>query len=945
MRKGFSTKVVVLFGVVLSLLTVPGPATTTLHIPYVQLGRALPQLCDTQNPPNSCSEYWYPAGPAMDVYSATVFSGVESEYLNLESASPSIDFSDAPVSAVDLGMYQTSSNFRVTHQVETGVGEIEFNMANNFWGCQFYFGVQNPSGFPSNCGIDIRQGIAHLIDKTLFVTNEPSLHGLAYAIDNPLPLSNGGLPQPNPCAWDTFHPETGSQCKVGAVGGTAYHLAPATGNVFPWQPNYGSQDFCAAADHFIAASLATGKDTNCVLTGIAPYVTSHPVDLFIRNDVPILLHLGQSLAEEICALFGQGFQVYCTPYLPVTSGPLGTFPGYNTSNTQVTPSWGIYTAGAGFGSHFSNPFEDVLEHLAETISADPFDSSLYWVYSSRFVSGVSGWDSGTCSLAASNAGICPQGATLPCSSSAIPSVSSPDYMYVCDPSYDSLDNQMEFAPCVSASGDPAFGQSTPTFANCPGTSQLTGLSAGYKTEDLFGQRVYSIPVYSLNVQNVYLNNGWIRVINADGAGSNNFFTALNAWTPTPALVAQGSGVLRQGLSQSTRSVNPYIASSAYDFAIIGLIYDNLLSVNPVSNGQAFGGLAISYQSLPNSSLTYAPPAHTATTYRFTLRNDIFFHDGTHVSAFDVAFSYLSLVMSGGFLGAGANLMTGVTILGPQQLDIGLSNPDSNGIFELLALTSLPILPGGYWTNTGQASLWKDRITKCTATGAACYPAQYTLTGTSGMVPSVNCVFSCANFPSTLMIVDPNKADQASYDPLLNGILIGSGPWKCDSLDGTTIGSGCSSTGAMNPPPGGSYVLHRFGKGLLPGSSVSGAYFRSNGNLAAYLWSQDTGDITHDFLNFSVVASCFGTAVTSTGPCAHFQRGIGANGGPISVGLSQVAIVNRFVGLNWISPWNWAASPPVGIGLLPPVLYENSITLNPSNVAGCTTPYPMGGYDC
>jgi len=124
------------------------------------------------------------------------------------------------------------------------------------------------------------------------------------------------------------------------------------------------------------------------------------------------------------------------------------------------------------------------------------------------------------------------------------------------------------------------------------------------------------------------------------------------------------------------------------------------------------------------------------------------------------------------------------------------------------------------------------------------------------------------------------------------------------------------------------------RALAPASSVSGIYFRSNGNLAAYLWSQDTGDITHDFLNFSVVASCFGAAVTSTGPCAHFQRGIGANGGPISVGLSQVAIVNRFVGLNWVAPFNWATSPPVGIIPLAPVLYENTITLNPASVAGC-----------
>ncbi len=186
---------------------------------------------------------------------------------------------------------------------------------------------------------------------------------------------------------------------------------------------------------------------------------------------------------------------------------------------------------------------------------------------------------------------------------------------------------------------------------------------------------------------------------------------------------------------------------------------------------------------------------------------------------------------------------------------------------------------------------------------------------------------------------------AGYDPIVNHSLVGSSAYTCGVVTSSGSSTSCSSTGAMNPPVGGSYVLSRFGKGLAPASSVSGIYFRSNGNLAAYLWSQDTGDITHDFLNFSVVASCFGAAVTSTGPCAHFQRGIGANGGPISVGLSQVAIVNRFVGLNWVAPFNWASSPPVGIIPLAPVLYENTITLNPASLVGCTSPYPTGGYDC
>jgi len=296
-----------------------------------------------------------------------------------------------------------------------------------------------------------------------------------------------------------------------------------------------------------------------------------------------------------------------------------------------------------------------------------------------------------------------------------------------------------------------------------------------------------------------------------------------------------------------------------------------------------------------------------------------------------------LKATGAYIGSGAAPMTGVTILGPSQFDINI-NPV--GPLTVLTIASLPILPGAYWTSAGSLA-WSSGVSACTSTGATCYPSQYTLTGSG--TPTVACALNCASFPASLMNVNLQQTG-AAYDPIVNHTFVGSGPWQCGTV--TSAGSGtCTSSGAQDPPVGGSYTLTRFGKGLAPASSVSSIYFRSNGNLAAYLWSQNTGDMTHDFLNFSVIASCFGAPVTSSGPCAHFQQGIGANGGPISVSLSQIAIVNRFVGVNWVAPFNWATAPPVGIIPLQPVLFENTLTLNPASIAGCTLPYPTGGYDC
>jgi len=483
-------------------------------------------------------------------------------------------------------------------------------------------------------------------------------------------------------------------------------------------------------------------------------------------------------------------------------------------------------------------------------------------------------------------------------------------MYLCDPIYDSLTGSIESASSISSA-----------------------VNFGEQAEERFGAHAYTMPIFEQNSQFGYLNNGWIRADNNAGSGLPNYFTWLNAWNPTPAL----PGTIRQGFKQTTSSVSPFVVNSQWDAYIVGNIYDSLAVENPTSGGQLIYWMALGVNQLSNSGLTYTPPAGTTQAFRFTLRSDMFFQDGRKVTSFDVAFSYLALKGTGAFAGGGATPMTGVTILSPSQLDINLG---AFGLFTLLSLTTVPVLPGAYWTNAG-SSAWNNAIMACGITNAPCYPAQYTIN--SANPTTTSCALNCT-FPTTLMSVNTAQIG-AAYDPIANHTLVGSGPWECGPVTSSGSSTSCSSSGTENPPVGGSYALTRFGKGLSPASSISGSYFRSSGNLALYLWSQDTGDITHDFLNFSVVASCFGAPVASTGSCAHFQQGIGANGGPVSVGLAQVAIVNRFVGNNWVAPFNWNNSPPTGIIPLNPILYENTITLNPASVAGCATPYPAGGYDC
>ncbi len=909
--RGFFTilKLLVIFSVAFSLASLPGSLSAGLHFPSVQLGHALNAPC----PVNvfSCSNYWMPAGSAMDTESVQIFTDSTGEFTNIQSSTPSIDLTDAPLSPIIIPTLEPSANFYVTSAIsEHAYYDIQFLLVNNFWGCSFNFGN-------STCGVQIRQGMAHMIDRSAFVANDPILVGIATAIDNPVPPNNGGLPAPNPCAWDTSFSESGSSCIVGATGGTAYRLGSAAGaNSIAWLQAPGSKDLDVAAAHFVVAGIATGCDggtgtASCIsstdsrLSGISSTALSNPVNFFIRNDDTARLDLGNSLSEQICYLFTGSYTIPC-PYLTITHGPITAFPGYCTGccgpgtvtcTTTVNLDWGMYTGA----------FSDVY----------PFDASLYFNYNSRFVSGIP-------------AIIAPNG---PCSAAATPSSTAANYMYLCSPTYDSISSQMEFANCLTVTGDPVVGSTSNISTGTCSSGGLSAVGAGVQAEDDYGKGAYSIPVFDrTGDQFGYLSN-WQNVINGDGVGIPNFFTWLDAYSPNPAV----AGTVRQGFSESPRSLSPYIAETNHDFYIVQNIYDSLMVPNPLSNGQLMDWMTVSVNANPfkNGSLTYVPPPGTQDTFRFTLRSDMFFQDGRKVTSFDVAFSYLSLMAAGAYQSAGLAPITGITILSSSQLDINLS---SVGPFTLNSLTSPTVMPGRYWTNAGAAS-WDAWVTTCTTIGAACYPAQYTLTTRAGPVA---CTYTCT-FPATNMNPNPSQIS-GSYDPIAAGVLIGSGPWECKGSNG--LGSGCVSIACPPGPCPNSYTLTRFGKGVAPASSISSIYFRSGGNLALWTWSLDTGDATHDFLNYSIIAICFGTTSPN---CSHWMMGIGGCGGtltsPCTIGLQQVAIVNRFVGLNWVAPYNWQSSPPAGIIPFAPVIHEGGYTLNPASTVGCTSPFPSGGYDC
>jgi len=835
----------------------------------------------------------------MDTLTYPVFATEEAEFTALQTTSSPIDFTDWPLDQGTINSIIGNVNFQVTSPIsDTGYFELQFHLGQNFWGCQFNYGN-------AACGTNIRQAFAHGLDKPKFITAE--LSGNAQPIDNPVPPSVD-LNTPDPCAWDTLFPQTGTGCIVNGAGGTAYHLAAATAGSgctgtpqFPYTPGCGTPDFCAAADHLIAAGLATGRNpsnapTNpCVLTGVTSAVTSNPTQIFVRSDNTPRLHAGNSYAQFICALFTGAFSTGCglggssTNVFTATPGPITAFPGFTTSTTTVALTWFVYTAGFG----------NVLT----------FDSSLFFGYDGQFVSGISSI-------------VTPSG---PCNNKAVPSFAPGNYQYICQAAYDTQIENAEFAPCLTAPGDPTTGQThlTVTFANCTGTSSPSAASAAYKAQDLYGQNVNTVPWWSGKNQFAYLT-GWQRGILHKGDGltpPGNYFTTLNAWNPSPPV----AGTVRQGYKQGTGSVSPFIGNTVWDAGVIGSIWDGPGTTNPDSPQAYLDWMTIKTDQLAASGLSYTPPSGTTAAFRYTLRNDIFWQTGQKVTAWDLAFSYIAYRASG--VGAGLAPMTGIKVLSPTQVDVDVN---AVGPFTKLFL-SAGVIPGRDWVNTSvcTAAAW-DAAANNPNFGAANTALTNCIAQASAVTASgvIQPILGKSNVDSTK--VGP------SYDPVKNGILVGSGAWQCGS--GSSVGGpSCVSKGVQATAPGDSWTLTRYGIGTTPGGSLN-TYFRSSGNLALWAWSGDRGVFSSDFLNFGVVSLCFGKAVGTSG-CTVWQHGIGGSAAGTTVGLSQVSIVQRFVGVNWVAPYDWVNSPPQNIAAFPPILYEGAVTLNPCSVDA------TNGYDC
>ncbi len=147
--------------------------------------------------------------------------------------------------------------------------------------------------------------------------------------------------------------------------------------------------------------------------------------------------------------------------------------------------------------------------------------------------------------------------------------------------------------------------------------------ASDEAQRLLAELTPSVPIYS-RFSVAAVSNAWENVI------STEKITADNVWTLMLARPREGPArPLTMALAEEPRSLNPFTASSAYAWQVLGLIYEGLLGTNPLTL-EDMPGLAESWNVAVADG---GEGPHTELTFR--LREGLRWNDGAPLSASDL----------------------------------------------------------------------------------------------------------------------------------------------------------------------------------------------------------------------------------------------------------------------------------------------------------------------
>lgn len=695
---------------------------------------------------------WRTYGPESQFLRFQYYASDLAEFTALTTGgAEGIDLYDFPLSISQRNQISgdptLSANIDMTVNVdEFGMRQIDVNQHNSF------FGVPADNG-NSPITQQLIAAITHMIDKERWIVEGP-VGGLASRIDTPDAAGHFVDVDNNPAngvqgyspAWDTLHPGTISAFNSVAEGVGTFGIPPV-----------GTIDFCAAADHVVEfgrlAALAghfggvnpfSKTAGTCVVTG---WTSSMGQLVYAtRNEAgEIRLDLGTRHTAAIESLFGGANVVNeifgnIDQLRPVVFQHCAVCtPGAHTYSAASVNDWHFYTGGWGLGS---------------------FADHGYFLYGNFF--------SGRANQALNAQGL----ANANCDAGN-PQFRFPlNYPGFCRSDYDPI----AFEASLAAIDVPQH------------------ISAVNRAEAIAGERLAVIPILAFSSPRAALHDAVYTIAIGDGVHTPPTWNLARPRNPADNGLYDFGGpgtandnIIRQGNKQGTVTLNPFQATTFWEFQVITAIYDSMLSQNPDAPTQQFfdwqSKTHVAFTNPTAAQLGYAPPAGTAMTTRWELKPGILFHDGSTLNALDVAFTAIAYRDAPATnLGSLFSEMLNVTIVdcgpacgtepkgGPGEpliLDIHWS---SATFFHELNSGGAPLLPRELWEDTTGAST----------------------VALFGGFPGASTVINSFSIARTAL----------GFDPMVAGTLVGTGNWVCRDLSNPSrIGGGCARTAAGTPDDG------------------------------------------------------------------------------------------------------------------------------------------------
>jgi len=153
--------------------------------------------------------------------------------------------------------------------------------------------------------------------------------------------------------------------------------------------------------------------------------------------------------------------------------------------------------------------------------------------------------------------------------------------------------------------------------------RATAEKAARKSQKMLSELAPWIPVYSRYMVTA-VRKGWNGVISTEKTSADNMWTLINM---EPA--KGGKRPIMWCLSDEPRSLNPLSTGSAYDWQVLGLVYDSMIAIDP----ETLDDIPWLASSWKVETVGKGSGRHTRLT--FNLREGIKWHDGNPFNAKDV----------------------------------------------------------------------------------------------------------------------------------------------------------------------------------------------------------------------------------------------------------------------------------------------------------------------